>query len=163
MSKTIKQTTFTQLEHNFIISFIYFFYVLAFPNLFLSHMVKSPTINPMYSSCKKIKIIFIKNICQNVSSFRNITDFKTKPHFYRIPSSLYSFNKTNVIIYRTIHSFYYPVMLKIVICFYWFVYSLKLSKLMGMLKHVYFIKPCILCYFNESLKKINIIAYGISM
>lgn len=30
-------------------------------------------------------------------------------------------------------------------------------------KHIYFIKPCILCNFNKSLKKFNVIAYRISM
>ena len=105
----------------------------------------------------------MKNLRQKVNSFRNITDFKTELHFYRVLDILYSFNKSDVLVYRTVHSFCYPVILKIVICLYWFIYSLKLSKLMGMFKHIYFIKPCILSNFNKSLKKFNVIAYRISM
>lgn len=68
-------------------------------------MVKSPTINPMYGACKEIKIIFMKNLRQKVNSFRNITDFKTELHFYRVLDILYSFNKSDVLVYRTVHSF----------------------------------------------------------
>ena len=74
MRKTSKKTALTQLKHYIIISFINFVYILVFPKFFLSHMIKSPTINPMYRTRKKIEIIFTKDTRQYISCFRNITN-----------------------------------------------------------------------------------------